>query len=44
VASETRSPFRASSEISACCCAGPRSAATSIAPSSLRSSPVACDS
>jgi hypothetical protein len=44
VASETRSPLRASSEISACSLAMPRPAATSSAPSSLRSSPVACDS
>ena len=44
VASETRSPLRASSEISACSAGGPSPAATSSAPSSLRSSPVACDS
>ena len=44
VASETRSPFRASSEISACSAGAPSPAATSSAPSSLRSSPVACDS
>ncbi len=36
VASETRSPFRASSEISACSGGGPSPAATSSAPSSLR--------
>ena len=39
VASETRSPFRASSEISACSAGRPSPAATSSAPSSLRSSP-----
>ena len=44
VASETRSPFRASREISACSAAAPSPAATRIAPSSFRSSPVACDS
>ena len=44
VASDTRSPLSASSEISACSAAGPRPAATSCAPSSLRSSPVAWDS
>src|SRR5260221_3284412 len=44
VASETLSPLSASSEISACSAAGPRPAATSRAPSSLRSRPVACDS
>ena len=38
VASETRSPFNASSEISACSIGGPSPAATSSAPSSLRSS------
>ena len=37
VASETRSPFRASKEISACSGGGPRPAATSSAPSSVRS-------
>ena len=44
VASDTRRPFRASSEISACSAGGPSPAATSSAPSSLRSRPVACDS
>ena len=44
VASETRSPLSASREISACSAAGPSPAATSSAPSSLRSSPVAWDS
>ena len=44
VASETRSPLSASSEISACSPGGPSPAATSSSPSSLRSSPVACDS
>jgi hypothetical protein len=44
IASETRSPFRASSEIRACSVGGPGPAATSRAPSSLRSSPVAWDS
>ena len=39
-----RSPFRASNEISARSAGSPRSAATSSAPISLRSSPVACDS
>ena len=39
VASETRSPLRASREISACSAGGPSPAATSSAPSSLRSSP-----
>ena len=38
VASETRSPLRASREISACSAGGPSPAATSSAPSSLRSS------
>ena len=41
VASETRSPFSASSEISACYVGGPSPAATSGAPSSLRSSAAA---
>jgi hypothetical protein len=41
VASETRSPFRASSEISACSAGGAEPAATSSAPSSLQSRPVA---
>jgi hypothetical protein len=41
VASETRSPFRASREISACSDAEPGPAATSSAPSSLRSSATA---
>jgi hypothetical protein len=44
VTSETRSPLRASREISACSAGTPRPAATSSAPSSLQSSPVACDS
>jgi len=44
VASETRSPFSASSEISACSHGGPSPAATSKAPSSLRSRATACDS
>jgi hypothetical protein len=44
VASETRSPFNASSESSACSAGGPSPAATSSAPSSLRSSATACDS
>jgi hypothetical protein len=44
VASDTRSPFRASSEIRACSAADPRPAATSRAPTSLRSSPAASDS
>ena len=44
VASETRSPLRASREISACSAGGPSPAATSSAPSSLRSRPVAWDS
>jgi hypothetical protein len=43
-ASETRSPLSASSEISACSAGGPSPAATSRAPSSLRSSPMAWDS
>ncbi len=43
VASDTRSPFSASKEISACSPGGPSPAATSSAPSSLRSSPVACE-
>src|SRR6266545_2583212 len=44
VASETRSPFRASREIRACSAGGPSPAATSSAPSSLRSKATACDS
>jgi len=44
VASETRSPLSASSEISACSPGEPSPAATSRAPSSLRSSAVACES
>ena len=44
VASETRSPFSASSEISACLADEPSPAATSSAPSSLRSSATAWDS
>jgi hypothetical protein len=44
VASETRCPLRASSEVRACSAGGPSPAATRIAPSSLRSSAVACDS
>ena len=44
VASETRSPFRASSEIRACSAGVPSPAATRSAPTSLRSSPVAWDS
>ena len=44
VASETRKPFSASSEMRACSPGSPRPAATSSAPSSLRSSPVAWDS
>ena len=44
VASETRSPFSASSEISACSTGGPSPAATSSAPSSLRSRATAWDS
>ena len=44
VASDTRSPLRASREISACLAGGPSPAATSSAPSSLRSRAVACDS
>src|SRR5215472_5770269 len=43
VASETRSPLRASSETSACSAGAPRPAATSSAPRSLRSRPIACD-
>ena len=43
-ASDTRSPFKASSEISPCSAGWPSPAATRIAPSSLRSSPVACES
>jgi hypothetical protein len=39
-----RSPFSASREISACSGGGPSPAATSRAPSSLRSKAVACDS
>jgi hypothetical protein len=41
---ETRSPFSASSEISACSDGGPSPAATRSAPSSLRSSATAWDS
>jgi hypothetical protein len=41
VASETRSPLRASNEISACSVGGPSPAATSSAPSWLRSSATA---
>jgi hypothetical protein len=44
VASETLSPFSASREISACPGGWPSPAATSMAPSSLRSSATACDS
>jgi hypothetical protein len=44
VALDTRSPFKASSEISACSVGGPSPAATSRAPSSLRSSVTAWDS
>jgi hypothetical protein len=44
VASETRKPFSASSEMGARSAGCPRPAATSSAPSSLRSSPVAWDS
>jgi hypothetical protein len=44
VASETRSPFKASMEIRACSAGGPSPAATSRAPISLRSKAVACDS
>jgi hypothetical protein len=44
VASETRGPLSASSESSACSAGGPSRAATSSAPSSIRSSPMACDS
>ena len=44
VASDTRSPLRASREISACSAGGPSPAATSSAPSSLRSRAVAWDS
>ncbi len=44
VASETRSPLRASSEMRACSIAGPSPAATSRAPTSLRSRPMAWDS
>jgi hypothetical protein len=43
-ASDIRSPFSASSEISACQAGGPSPAATSSAPSSLRSSATAWDS
>jgi hypothetical protein len=43
VASETRSPFKASREMRACSAAAPSPAATRIAPSSLRSSLVACE-
>ncbi len=41
---ETRRPFWASKEISACSAGEPSPAATSSAPSSLRSKPVACRS
>jgi hypothetical protein len=44
VVSETRSPLSTSKEISACSAGEPSPAATSSAPSSLRSSPVARDS
>ena len=44
VASETRSPFSASNEISACPADEPSPAATISAPSSLRSSATAWDS
>ena len=44
VASGTRSPLSASREVSACSAGGPSPAATSRAPSSLRSRAVACDS
>ena len=44
VASDIRSPFKASKEISACSGGGPSPAVTSSAPSSLRSSATACDS
>src|SRR5215216_6152633 len=44
MASETRSPLSASRLISACSRAEPRPAATSMVPTSLRSSPVAWDS
>ena len=44
VASDTRTPFSASREISACSAGGPSPAATRRPPSSLRSSAVACDS
>jgi hypothetical protein len=44
VASDTRRPLSASSEIRACSIAGPSPAATSRAPTSLRSKPMACDS
>lgn len=43
-ASEIRSPLMASSDINACSTGGPRPAATSRAPTSLRSNPTACDS
>ena len=44
VASETRSPFKVSSEISGCPADKPSPAATSSAPGSLRSSATARDS
>jgi hypothetical protein len=44
VASDTRSPLSASSEMRACSTGGPSPAATRMAPSSLRSRAVACDS
>jgi hypothetical protein len=44
VASDIRSPFRASREISACSSCGSRPAATRRGPSSLRSRATACDS
>jgi hypothetical protein len=44
VASETPSPLRASRQMSACPAGAPSPAAASSAPSSFRSSPVACDS
>jgi hypothetical protein len=44
VAADTLSPLSASSEISACSADGLNPVATRIAPSSLRSSAVACDS
>jgi hypothetical protein len=41
IASETRKPFSANSEMSACSTAAPSPAATSRAPTSLRSRPMA---